>query len=80
MEEELNKTYQKLEAEEQRRHKNDQEVKALELKRVWADKVANSLKGVDEVVKKIEELNSRVRWPSGKAPVAGALLWHCYSL
>lgn len=62
----LNQTYQKLEAEEQRREKNNQEIKALEVQRVWGVKVQDAQKVVDEVMEKMSDLESRVRHPASK--------------
>lgn len=65
LEDMLNKTYQRLEDEEERRIKNDREIKALEVHRVWGVKVTDAQKVVDEVMEKLSELESRVRWPAG---------------
>jgi hypothetical protein len=66
LEEMLNKTYQKLEAEEERREKNDREIKALEVRRVWGVKIQDAQKVVDKVIEKMSQLESRVRQPAGK--------------
>jgi hypothetical protein len=67
MEEMLNKTFQKLEAEEVRREKIEREIKEIELQRVWGVKVQDAQKGVDEVAEKLSQLENRMKWPAGKS-------------
>lgn len=66
LEEMLIKTYKKLDEEVQRRIKNDQEIKALEVQRVWGVKVRDAQKVVDEVMEKMSDLERRVRHPAGE--------------